>query len=167
MSSPFQRQISGSFNEIYIAPFPAPKTFSQIFPAGGLTKDGLWVPLFLNPDGTLPIENTGGTPHFDDNALETDPGVLQNLIDVVVPANTTRTLYSAIVVTRVTGTFQVIAGGVVVGSGRTGPGGTGPMIWNPGRPIAAGTEYKIAFQSRSGSPPQDIEAYVQSLDVAT
>lgn len=169
MASPYIRTLVGSFNDVYIDPSPTvgpPPRPTQIYPAGGLTPQGTWVPLAINPDGTLPSEGgTGANGHFDDAAETTTPGALQTLISATVPDGITRSLYQAIVVTRVTGDFQVIAGGEIIGSGRTGPAGTGPMVWNPGRPLAPGTAYEIIFQSRSGSPPQDVEAYVQAVDV--
>lgn len=136
-------------------------------PALGLTLSGQWVPLLLNDDGTLVDSGQTSmfTPYFDDSIDDTDPGVEQTLIDEVVPDGMTRYLSSVILKTRVTGSFQILAGLEVIGSGRTGPGGAPTMNFNPMRPLSAGTEYKVNFTARTNSPVQSVEAYVQANDL--
>jgi len=165
MSPGYKRTIDTATGRVYIDPNTGKPT--EIVPSGGLSPSGLWVPLALNEDGTLATTDIVGVPHFDDAIEETTPGVEQTLIDETVPDGTTRNLSQVLVVTRVTGVFQVVSGDVVIGSGRTGPGGTGPMTWSPPRSLAAGTEYQVLFQSRENSPPQDVEAYVQATDMST
>lgn len=170
MPSPYVRTISGSFNDVYIDPSPTrgpPPQPTQIFPAGGLTKGGQWVPWQLNDDGTPVVPGAGGASYYDDVFETTTPGAPQTLVEQTVPPGTTRTLMQVIVITRVTGAFQVLADDALIGSGRTGPAGTGPMLWTPARSLAAGTIYKVLFQSRADSPAQDVEAYVQATDTTS
>lgn len=164
MPSPYTRQLSGSFNEVYIAPAPAPQTYTQIFPAGGLTKSGVWVPWLLNDDGTPVVPGAGGTVYFDDVIATVTPGVLQSLITQAVPSGVTRSLMQVYVITRAVGAFQVLLDGELIGSGRTGPAGIGLMTWVSGRPLASGSSYEIRFLSNANSPAQDVEAYVQATD---
>lgn len=169
-ASPYIRTLVGSFNEVYIEPYVgADRTLrpTQIFPAGGLTNDGFWVPWRLNPDGT-PILPGQGDPHFDDARAALDPGEVQELVNATVPVGVTRQLMRAWVITRAVGAFHVIVGDgddeVLVGSGRTGPAGIGQFEWTPARKLAASAIYKVRFLSNVNSPAQDVEAYVQSTD---
>lgn len=163
--SGYKRTIDTATGRVYIDPNTGKPT--EAVPAAGLSPSGLWVPLAMNEDGTLATSDIVGTPHFDDAQDETTPGVEQTLISQTVPAGTTRNISQVIVATRVTGVFQVLSDDEIIGSGRTGPGGTGPMTWSPPRALAAGTEYQVIFQARDNSPPQDVEAYVQATDMST
>lgn len=164
MASPtYDRTIDKSSGNVYINPVPPGNPPTQGIPPLGLTEEGNWVPFLLNADGTIPA-GIMGTPHFDDAIDDTTPGDEQTLIDETVPDGVTRNLNSVIVKTRVTGSFQVLSNGELIGSGRTGPGGSPTMTFNPARPLSAGTEYKVVFTSRIDSPVQSVEAYAQSSD---
>lgn len=163
MSSPYVRTVDKPTGKVTIAPSPSNIPTTGVPPLG-LTNSGNWVPFSLNDDGTLPMDGISMVPHFDDVAAETDPGNLQELINNTVPEGVTRNLSSVILKTRVTGSFQVLANDLVIGSGRTGPGGSPTMNFNPARPISSGTEYKVFFTSRDDSPVTDVECYVQAND---
>lgn len=166
MPSPYERRLSGSFNDVWIAPSPTPNVFTMIRPAGGLTRSGVWVPWLLNDDGT-PVFPGQGTPNFDDALATTDPGVLQSLITGTVPAGITRSLMQMFVITRAVGAFQVLANDELIGGGRTGPAGIGRFSWTPPRPLVAASTYEVRFLSSSSSPAQDVEAYVQATDTTS
>lgn len=172
MVPPYERIVDRSTGKVQISPInindtpPIPTTG---VPALGLTQDGLWIPFLLNSDGTLPAPGSMTTmvPHFDDIATDSTPGVIQELLNNTVPSNVTRYLSNVIVKTRVTGSFEVLANGSVIGSGRTGPGGSPNMNFNPMRPLVTGTVYEVQFTSRDDSAETDVECYVQSNDINT
>lgn len=170
-ASPYIRTLVGSFYNVYINPQPGEsdgKKPTQIFPAGGLTDDGVWVPWRLNPDGT-PIFNLpgAGVNHFDDARELITPGAVQDLIDEDVPVATTRALLRVYVATRAVGAFHILSGPAedLIGSGRTGPAGIGYFEWRNGRQLAAGTNYKVRFLSNANAALQDVEIYVQATDI--
>lgn len=139
---------------------------TEFKPAGGLTAGKKWVPILVDDSGALVVsgEVSSGAPHFDDAQDSITPGVEQILIDVTVPSNLNRHLSQVVVATRVTGVFTITANGLIVGSGRTGPGEDGFMSFAPARPMAPNTEYKVLFQSRLNASIQSVECYVQSID---
>lgn len=142
---------------------------SRIFPIAGLTQSGIWIPYRVSSDGSITVitDTVGGTPYYDDYQGTTTPGVEQTLVDVVIPSSVQRQIYQVVVATRVTGEFFVTAGSEVIGSGRTGPGCVGNIIFTPPRPLDSGVEYKVLFTARVGSPAQDVECYVQATDQAS
>jgi hypothetical protein len=146
--------------------FPTGTQRTEYMPAGGLTASGQWVPLFLADDGSVIISEEGNTtPAFNDALEDVTPGAEQTLASETVPAGFRRLIHQVLVVTRVSGAFQVLSGTDVIGSGRTGPGCSGVMPFNPPRPMAPGTNYKVLFTSRLNAPVQDVECYVQAADV--
>lgn len=165
MPSPYTRTIDQATGKIYINPNTGKN--SELYPMGGLTSTGIWVPIALNPDGTLVQEgsSTSINPHFDDVQEDTTPGLVQTLVDNTVPVGVTRYIGSVILKTRVTGYFEILANGELIGSGRTGPGGDLGMNYTPMRPLIAGTEYLVTFKSRANSPVQSVECYVQANDL--
>lgn len=169
--NPYDTHVDISSSNFYVRPITKPPgdDQAQVYPAGGLTLEGKWVPLQVNDDGTLPAPGSiaSMTPHFDDAQVDTDPGLEQLLIDQTVPDGVTRYLSSVILSTRVTGIFYVLANGSLIGSGRSGPGCTPIMTFNPMRSLAAGTDYQVLFTSRPNSPIQSVECYVQANDVNT
>lgn len=167
MPPPYNRTIDTASGRVYIDPLTGKPT--EIIPSGGLSPSNQWIPIKVAEDGTVFVESGGmvGTPHFDDSIQDVDPGVDQVLIDHIVPANTIRNVSQVLVVTRVTGIFTVVANDEIIGSGRTGPGGTGPMIFNPPRPISSGVEYQVIFTSRLNAPVQSVECYLQASDIST
>lgn len=168
MAPPYTRRIDKPTGKVYIDPNAGIPT--QIVPAGGLTPDGLWVPLNVLDDGTVVTiagSDNAGVPYFDDAIQTITPGVQQTLLDVIVPDATKRYLSQLIIATRVTGVFWIMAAGAVIGSGRTGPGEDSMMSFYPPRPIMAGTEYMVLFTSRLNAPVQSVECYLQASDVAS
>lgn len=167
MLPPFVRTLEKANGKVYIDPVGS-KLNTEIMPAGGITSSGKWIPLSLNEDGTLPSPSVmAGIPYYDDAQEPTDPGVEQLLISATVPVGVTRYISSVIVKTRVTGSFEILAGAQVIGSGRTGPGGSPTMNFTPARPLSAGVEYKVNFTSRPNSPVQSVECYLQADDITT
>jgi hypothetical protein len=170
MSSPppYIRTVNNPTGNVYINPETNIPT--QIVPAGALSTSGVWVPILSDDSGVVYTQDgssmVSGTPHFDDAEFETTPGEPQTLIDGVVPDNVSRAISQVQVVTRVTGSYAILADGVMIGSGRTGPGGTGHFTFSPPRPIAAGVEYQVQFTSRLNSPVQSVECYLQATDSA-
>lgn len=164
----YTRSVDKPTGKVYIIP-AGTQVPTEAVPAAGLTADGSWVPLLVGPDGTLFVETNGmsGTPHYDDAEAEVNPGVEQTLVDQTVPSGIVRSVSAVRVVTRVTGSFAVMANGEMIGSGRTGPGEDGRMLFSPPRPLTAGTEYEVLFTSRLNAPAQGVECYVQASDVST
>ena len=154
-------------SKVYVNPqAPSQGVNTEVMPAAGLTADGKWIVIAVNPDGTLPPPGSVmGAAHFDESQQDVTPGADQVLVDQLVPAGSTRTLSQVMVVTRVTGSFSVLQNGSVIGSGRTGPGCLGLMPFSPGRTLAPGDGYQVTFRSRPGAPEQSVECYVQATDV--
>lgn len=138
---------------------------TQIRPIAGLSPGGIWIPYKVTDDGAMPVDTggVGGTPTFDDFQDTTTPGIEQTLISNSVAVGKIKKLSQVLVITRVTGEFTVSNGAQVIGSGRTGPGCDGRMLFTPARPITG--SYTVKFTARAGSPAQDVECYVQATDV--
>ena len=110
------------------------------------------------------LGGTPGTPVFFDDARVSTPNVAQDLIDITVPASTTRKLQKVVVICRSSGKYIVTVDGVTIGSGRTGAASTNSVFeWPSGRSAAQNTNIKITFTQNSG-PAQDIECYLMALD---
>lgn len=108
----------------------------------------------------------GGEVYFNFDGLST-PGVEQTLISTTVPADTTRRLDLAVMVSRFEGTFRIYADSELIGSGRTGPGQKASFAWDPKRPFLEAAVIELKFTQRQNSPPQNIEAYLMGIDTNT
>lgn len=93
------------------------------------------------------------------------PSVVQTLVDyTVIPGQLLR-VYQVRVVCRITGSYVVKKDGVIVGSGRTGPGESKDSFdFLPYLKAQTGNNLKVEFTSRSGIPANivDIECYLQA-----
>lgn len=119
---------------------------------------------------SVPRKNSvdGGSPVFvDSGAIQSTPGVQQTLITSTVPSGKIRYLQQVILSCRIEGTFEILANGVLVGSGRTGASlPTVQFPYVPPRPFVAGTVITVKLTTRTGSPSASVEAYLQATDVS-
>lgn len=132
-------------------------------------RRALHVKVGNKPGESIPVyEATPGTPFFAEADQVITPGVEQELISCVVPAAISRELMRLSVICRQEGSFDVLAGAVKIGSGRTGAAIPNvSFVWTPGRPISAGITIKVKFTARTGAPvTSNVEAYLQATDVA-
>lgn len=109
------------------------------------------------------VDGEPGTPkHFTSGELSTD-GTLQTLISETVPASKIYDLYSVRVICRTHGKFIILQNGSLIGSGRTGPslGELSVFQWTPRFPAVAADVIEVKFQTLSGAPINEVEAYLQ------
>lgn len=104
-----------------------------------------------------------GTPFYNSVQSIAD-GTVQDLIDLTVPAATTRTISSVVVSCRQPGKFTVLIDSTVVGTGRTGPGSpNASFVFVPGRAALTGEVIKVQFEKTYG-PNSDVEAHLLATD---
>ena len=107
-----------------------------------------------------------GTPVYLQVETTTTPGVEQTLITSTVPAATTRTLHRLSICCRMESSYKVFADGQIIASGRTGAAvPNSDFAFTPPRALDEGTVLEVVFQSRSGAPAVDVEAYLQATDL--
>lgn len=113
----------------------------------------------------LDVDGSGaGNPFFASGSDVTDQSA-KTLVDVTVPVATTRNITKVVVTTKTSGKFEIKIDGVVVGSGRTGPGQPNvEFTFLPYRGASAGQQITIEHTSASG-PPSDVEAYLMATDL--
>ena len=132
-------------------------------------SDELWY--FLKGDKGCPIVQTvnqgfGGDSTFVDSQSTTTPGISQTLFSFSVPATKTRHLHQLFVTCRIEGSYNLIAGSAIIASGRTGASTPNNRFnFTPSRSFPSGTTIKLDFQSRTGSPAVDVEAYLMATDI--
>lgn len=115
---------------------------------------------------SVPKEFFQGVPkHFAFQGVTT-PGIVQTLLTVLNPANMDRDLYQVVVVCEFSGIILVKLDGIVIGSGRTGPGEKQALIpWTPPYPSLSEQTILVTFQQRSSSPVVPVEAYLATAEI--
>lgn len=123
--------------------------------------------ILRSENGVLPISvSEAGDAVYDSFVGVTTPGVEQALISSVVPTGKMRKITSAVVSSRSYGSYYVLAGSDIIGSGRTGPEKSkDSFLWNPRRVAMAGEVISLKFTAHASSPVNDIEAYMMSSDL--
>lgn len=121
---------------------------------------------FPNKEVQVVSVNTAGNPVFHDFFAPSTPGIEQTAFSFVVPPGVERYIHNLFMDSAMPTTYQIYAGGSIIGSGRTGPGSSfHNFIFNPPRPIPAGTLVEVKFTVNSGSPVADVGVFLQSLDI--
>ncbi len=117
------------------------------------------------PTAQQKINLVQGTPFFEEFKGDSIPGSQQTLIDITVPANTTKNLSMVRVVSRAESLWELFEGGNILASGRTGPGHvTDEQIWQELRPVGEGKNIKLMFKQVANTPILPVEAYLTGSD---
>jgi len=112
------------------------------------------------------VESVNDEFFADATDIGTTPGVDQTLISFVVPIATQRQLSAVRATCRQEGIFWVLAGGLKIGSGLTGPGQPSSFSWTPARAIAAGVTIEVKFQERATGPVTTVDCFLMGADIA-
>ena len=143
------------------------KPYVRCTVTGGTVRFGVYVTV-KDPIGSSSSGSGGGTeeptgdPLFVDQTAVSTPGSEQTLLSYTVPASKILYLYSVRAVCRQESSFQILADGDQIGSGRTGA--MSPNVhfdFGIHRPYAAATVIEVKATVRTGAIVSTIDCYLQ------
>lgn len=138
-------------------------------PIAGVEEDSdTWKFARIDDKGNLHVKTSlgvAGDPFFQVYEGQTTPGIQQEIINVTVPEDKTRHLSLFRISTRQSGTYQILAGADTIASGRLNPMIINDIFeWKPSYPVSENTVIKVMFETFSGRPVSDLDAYLMGVD---
>lgn len=143
------------------------RLYLEVIVTGGAAEFGVMAkgvpdfPITFDTNTPIPIIPFEGTAQTAALETTTTPGAPQTLLTILVASMTRVDLYAAIVSCSFVTAFKVKVDGVIVGSGRTGPGEQQARFpWTPLLPVAAGATITLELVQSFG-PAVDVEAFLE------